>query len=506
MGREVEAKFLISDRPALDRLLAIPDLAGYTVGDTTTRQLTDCYWDTPGRALQRAGYACRLRSDGTGRLLTLKGLESTRDGIFQRDEFETALNPAVKLRKVRTWPADQARALAEPIVGKRPLVRLFCLDQIRHTRLLQADDRPVAELSLDEAWFDLAQPALELEVELLPGGTLDDLYRLAAVLRDEWQLQPASQSKFERGLAAAAGGRKHAPIRPDDPMSEAGRKTLRLHFERILAHEPGTRLGTDIEELHDMRVATRRMRAAFGIFEPYFDPAAIKPFLQGLRRTGRALGPVRDLDVFEENARRYLRTLPAGEAGALGGLLAAWQAEREQARTVMLAYLDSKGYGRFLWRFDRFLATPGKGALPAPHDSPDSWQVQHMAPALIGTRYEAVRAYEPRLASADIATLHALRIDFKLLRYALEFFVPVLGPEAGKVINAVKRIQDHLGELHDADVAVHLLQDFLAREPGDTNGLLAYLQDRQQERQRLLETFPAAWANFDGEAVRRITA
>ena len=111
--------------------------------------------------------------------------------------------------------------------------------------------------------------------------------------------------------AAPSRKKLKAPgVLPDDPMSEAGRKVLRFHFERMLAHEPGTRLGEDIEELHDMRVATRRMRSAFGVFSPYFDPDALQPFFKGLRRTGRALGGVRDLDVFMEKAQRYRNMLP----------------------------------------------------------------------------------------------------------------------------------------------------------------------------------------------------
>ena len=54
-------------------------------------------------------------------------------------------------------------------------------------------------------------------------------------------------------------------------MDEAARKTLLFHFERMLKHEPGTREGEDAEELHDMRVATRRMRAALRVFDGYID-------------------------------------------------------------------------------------------------------------------------------------------------------------------------------------------------------------------------------------------
>ena len=83
-------------------------------------------------------------------------------------------------------------------------------------------------------------------------------------------------------------------------MARAAQKTLAFHFARVGEHESGTLEGTDIEELHDMRVATRRMRAALRIFDGYLDPQDVRPLLKGLRRTGRALGTVRDLDVAGE--------------------------------------------------------------------------------------------------------------------------------------------------------------------------------------------------------------
>jgi CHAD domain-containing protein len=292
-------------------------------------------------------------------------------------------------------------------------------------------------------------------------------------------------------------------ILADDPMSEAGRKILRLHFERMLAHEAGTRLGEDIEELHDMRVATRRMRAAFRVFNPFFTPKAIKPHLKGLKRTGWALGPVRDLDVFEDNASRYLATLPPERAGELAALLATWQTERQAARERMLAYLDSQRYTRFVKRFGRFLRTRNAGARPAPVGQPIPYQVQHIAPRLLYTRFEAVRAYEPLLDSASIELLHALRIDFKQLRYALEFFRSVLGREARMVIQEVKAMQDHLGDLNDADVAVRLLIEYLQRSPDSDEGLVTYLRDRERERARLLDTFPTAWEHYNRPKVSR---
>lgn len=306
--------------------------------------------------------------------------------------------------------------------------------------------------------------------------------------------------------------RETVGMEPDDPLAEAGRKALLYHFERMLLHEPGARLGEDIEALHDMRVATRRMRSAFRLFKPAYTPKTTRPFRNELRAIAGSLGAVRDLDVALEKARRY-----AGEHGGadLSPLLAQWEARRSEARDSLIIELESKRFARFVKHFERFLRTPGAGAAPEPEpDSPAPHQVRHVAPTLIAAHVAQVRAYEPIAAGASIAALHALRIEFKRLRYTLEFFEEVLGPEARRVIKEIKRMQDHLGDLHDADVAAleiaALLDQHEAAYSGtpsfarpDLSGVYSYLAAQVQERQRLLDTFPDAWASFLSEDVRR---
>lgn len=298
-------------------------------------------------------------------------------------------------------------------------------------------------------------------------------------------------------------------VEPEDSLAEAGRKLLRFHLARMVQHEDGTRLGEDIEELHDMRVAVRRMRAVFEVFGPAFKAGAIKPFLKGLRATGRALGRVRDLDVFIEKAQRYLQDLPAEERSGLDPLFEAWAQEREAARHKMLKYLDSEEYDIFKRNFSEWVNTPGAGAtVYAPSaDQTYADQVRYVAPVLVYQRLAGVRAHEARLAEASLEQLHELRLEFKRLRYTLEFFKEVLGPEVKAVIDDLKKMQDHLGDLNDANVACDQLSDFLERwgvqqaslpiaERRNSEPVVAYLAAKHAERHRLLLSFDAAWAHF----------
>src|SRR5512139_2183845 len=150
------------------------------------------------------------------------------------------------------------------------------------------------------------------------------------------ELQPALQEELESlspqeiaasGLRSEQLKLKSPGVQPDDSLAEAGRKVLRYHFVQMLRHEAGTRDGEDIEDLHDMRVATRRMRAAFEVFEDAFTPKSLRTYLKGLRTAGRTLGRVRDMDVFMEKAHHYLESLPSDRRQGLDPLLRHWQEE-----------------------------------------------------------------------------------------------------------------------------------------------------------------------------------
>jgi CHAD domain-containing protein len=303
-------------------------------------------------------------------------------------------------------------------------------------------------------------------------------------------------------------------LEASDTLAEAGRKTLLYHFAEMLEHEQGTRLGEDIEELHVMRVATRRMRAAFDLFEQAFDAKVIRRHLRGLKATGRTLGAVRDMDVFIEKANAYMANLSPEQRQGLQVLVEAWQDQREAAREAMLAHLDSPDYETFKRRFNNFVQSPGKGVRLLSPNCPVPPLARDASPVLIYSRFGSVRAFDQLLGNATLEQLHALRIEFKKLRYAVEFFREILGKEAKSVINVLKTMQDHLGDLNDAQVATQLLSDFLARmefshldlpltERHNPEPVVVYLAAKHAERHHLMLTFPTAWERFNQPEFRR---
>jgi CHAD domain-containing protein len=295
-------------------------------------------------------------------------------------------------------------------------------------------------------------------------------------------------------------------VQTDDHLAEAGRKVLRFHLARMVAREPGTREGNDNEELHGMRVATRRQRAAWRVFGGAFDQKRTARHPRRLKAVARHLGAVRDLDVLIQAGEGYQKKLPSDERPSFEPLLAKWRAQREAARVVLIKELDSDRYQRWVDEYIAFVQAEGIGTRSVGPVEPH--RVRDTMPSRIWGAYEGVRAYEPVMRWADVTTLHDLRIAAKWLRYTIEFVREALGPESAPVIERVVALQDHLGELHDADVAAGLARGFLVEHAGDLSeeesaAIGRYLVDRERELARLRRTVGPAWRGVSGLAFRR---
>jgi CHAD domain-containing protein len=274
----------------------------------------------------------------------------------------------------------------------------------------------------------------------------------------------------------------------------------------MLSHEAGTRLGEDIEELHDMRVATRKMRSAFFVFGDVYQPKITQFYQKELRKVGRALGRVRDLDVLIANGQGFQKSQPPESKHEIGPLLTYWELELGENRHGLLELLDHPRYLKFKESFNEFLQTPGLGIQT--QDSSTANQLsRHIVPTLIYTRLANVMSYDSRISMATIPELHALRIECKLLRYTLEFFKEILGAEVLEFIAEIKKIQDHLGELNDAQVACQLMAAFLERfekqqakvplnERSSPSGVVAYQSYCYGIRHQKMRTFPEVWESF----------
>jgi CHAD domain-containing protein len=295
-----------------------------------------------------------------------------------------------------------------------------------------------------------------------------------------------------------------SPIEPQDTMAEAGRKALLNEFVKMLHHEAGSRAGEDPEEVHDMRVAIRRMRSTLGLLADYYKTKAITPYLKDMRKIARALGAVRDLDVMIADIQRYGETRAPEMGSALQPICDALDQQRIEARKELIRLLDKGSYRRFVEDFAGFVTKTGKGARAVETDEIHPFRVRHLLPRLIYEHLAAVRAYDGAVADADPLTLHALRIEFKRLRYVVSIFTDVLGGSINDYIDELKAIQDHLGGIADIRAAKDRLSDLTdALAPEEHDVLRQYVEHLDEAQDSLRDSFLDVWKHFNTKTVQR---
>ncbi len=207
VNAEIEAKYAVPNAGIFERLLSLEKIGEYSLKEPATKTIADHYLDSASGSIRRGGFACRLRQDVArdAWVGALKGLGNADGAVHTRTEHEVPIPPNAPPDQ---WPPSPARDLALSLLHSQPLRELFVIHQTRHIRLICLRDLRIAELSLDEVVFEIGErrtKSLELEIELVETGTLDDLHALGEALA-QYGLQPEPRSKFERGVALSETG------------------------------------------------------------------------------------------------------------------------------------------------------------------------------------------------------------------------------------------------------------------------------------------------------------
>jgi triphosphatase len=454
-----------------------PSSAGVTIVPEPARELRDVYYDTEDWRLYRAGYALRVRRDNESAEATMKALMPSEGGIRRRREISEPLKGVQTPKGIPGPVGERVRRVA----GTADLRPLFEVSTRRRTFALCSETpssgeivedtsgniRPqnseqdaivLAEVVLDESEIFAnggdSTHLSRVEVEVGSDAAIHDGVRdFVEVLKEALKLRPTRTSKFRTGLSVAGLSPEVAldlgPTEIDATLSCGGVAfaILRRHFGEMLAHEPGVRLGEDPEELHDMRVATRRLRAALKLYSDFL-PKRSERYERDLRWVAGALGEVRDLDVHLEG----LSEEASRNGEVLEEVVSLLRERRNEARRGMLEALDSNRYERLIASFS---ATLRRGRSPTP-TSP----ILEVAPNLIRDRYKKVRKSANRLSEdSPPEHYHDLRKKGKRLRYALEPLQEIYGKQAQKMVKLLKKIQDDLGDHQDFIVASGLMEE-----------------------------------------------
>jgi CHAD domain-containing protein len=549
--------------------MALPDLQdvqpGVTILTLPSQRLTATYYDTADLRLARWGVTVRYRSgeEGGGKwTVKLPDTGAVRGGLA-RQELEF------------TGPESRVPAAVASLVrGLARSAPLAPVSRIRTDRLRldvrSAAGEPALEIDDDEvsvlAGRRLASRFREIEVELMPAGDSALLEAVVARLREAGAGAPDPTPKVIRALGPRALEPPDVVVGEVTGRSSAGQAVqaaIAASVERLIRRDIGVRQGDDPEDVHQARVATRRMRSDLRTFRPLLDETWTAGLREELGWIAGLLGGVRDADVLGERLRAGAARLAPVDAKAAQALVRRVEDHRELARAELLKALDSPRYARLLDAlvdaaaapvFARPAAeapasVPAAPSVPAPPpvapeakpagepgitDPAASARATPVAPVDEGPAPEVLvlapppehgpadrkaSSALPRLArgpwrhlEAAVAALgpeppdealHEVRIRAKRCRYASEAVAPVVGKQASRLAAEVAELQGVLGDFHDAVVAEEWLRAATAK--GSTAQALAAGQLIAAERaaaERGRTEWKAAWKAASARKLR----
>jgi triphosphatase len=469
-GREVEWQLASTDLGSVRRWLDDHStIDGLVLEPRSTLKIFDTYFDTDDWRIHRAGFALRIRSEDGKSEATLKSLRSNSTEMADRRELSETLESTESESIARSTGPVGMRVHA--VSGAHPLQPLFEVHTSRQRYAVHAanDEKPLGEIALDETVISRphGQPQTSIqrvEVEALTEAH-EPLQTLVKALRSGCSLESASDTKFSQGLKSVG----LAPAPPPELVPTAVTASMRIdevalaNLRRYLSawdlHEPGARMGDDPEELHDLRVAGRRLDAILRQFGTYL-PASLVRIRPTLKKVLRALGEARDLDVALLELDAFSRGLSEADQANLEPLKQHLSSERARARTKMLSVLDSSAVQKDLGKLRLGLAQPSDAT-----EAPGAPAVD-VVPELIRTRYKKVRKGANGLTpDSPMESYHAVRGRVKKLRYALESVAVIFGKPANAMVRSLRRWQEKLGMQQDADVAGRRLQALAAVPP-----------------------------------------
>ncbi len=276
----------------------------------------------------------------------------------------------------------------------------------------------------------------------------------------------------------------------------------------------GVRKAKDNEHIHRMRVASRRLRTALTIFHGCMPAKRSAHWLGVVRTLTRALGAARDTDVQMGVVQKvYKNATDAQVKPGVRRLLLRLKQQRSKLQGRVLESIDeierSGTLGQIRSRFE-----------PIVKENKEINEVQaglyHLAFETITARLNEFLAYEVYIRRVEYKKeLHAMRITAKKLRYTIEIFEGIHSEGLNDALQAVRKTQQLVGEIHDCDMWIDYLPHFSEKETRRMHkfyghsgpfrvikpGLEYFLANRQKERSNLYQGFLSSWRKWHQQEI-----
>jgi CHAD domain-containing protein len=524
-AQEIERKY---ESAAGKQLPPLRDLPGVSrVEGPQLLRLRAIYFDTADLRLAKRGITLRRRTGGddAGWHLKLPVSSDARVEMHEPLGRPAAGVPTGLLTFVLAYTRGAPLQPIAQITTSR-----------RRRRLLDADGVVLADVAADSVTAltleALGEPAAsqswrEVEVEL-SAADLKLLDHAEEVLTAAGFVRARSSSKLANLLAERLPPGDGARLREDGLSAGAVLHSyVQGQIGTLLSYDARVRVD-EPDAVHQMRVATRRLRSALREFAELLEPAAIGNLDEELRWLAGVLGEVRDIEVLREGLLAELAGLPADlvvgpvqsrVTDQLGG-------EYDAARERMLGAMVTERYFALLDRLDQLeaelpLTELADGAAPdvlSGHVQRSWRRLAKRASRVLATTSEGEQATSEATAGGDsqlaaaAEQIHDARKSAKRARYVLDAVRPAMGRKARRLSKRLARIQDVLGTHQDTVVARDVVKRLCAeaRQAGEdtfTYGVL-YQAEADHGRQAMSQ-FPQVWqrasAKRRSKSYRRLT-
>ena len=468
------------------------------------------YYDTTDLRLARFGITVRHRAGEEEPGWTVKFPSSAARGpALVRSEIEI---PAPR----DPFPARVAD-LVLAYTRSRPLVPVAALRTRRRPfALCDSAGMSHGQIVDDEVTATRESSAVygfrELEVEIESGGRFGRELMQSAVTRLEaaGATTGSPMPKLVRVLGVRATRPPQVSVAelPEQPSAvELVHHALAGSVVQLLRHDPGARLGTDPEDVHQLRVAARRLRSDLRTFAPLLERERVDAVRAELGWLGRQVGEARDADVLGARLTELCRTLPDADQAGAARLLLRHGEQSEAAREVMLSCLRDRRYLRLIDTLVKLAASPPMRASANP-----SSDAEASRPGMSGDlAARLVRRPWRRLTRAvaelgpDPADqqLHDVRILAKRARYAADAVVPVAGKRAKRFAKRMADVQTVLGDHQDTAVAEDWLRAAAQADPEARLAAGQLIAAERARRAELRAQWPVVWRKASAKKKRK---
>lgn len=492
MPIETELKLQLINTP-ISQFLAHPALQQATVTHHP-QHLYNTYYDTPNRDLAQQRIGVRIRRIGEEYIQTVKTGGKNVGGLQQRNEWEISI-PAdrLDLEHLKQVLPEAAQAFINA------LTPMFTTDFTRRIWDIWLAGEHHIELALDEGEIRSGQSSMSLqEIELeLKQGSPSKIYQFALYLQETLPLVIEQRSKAERGNQLYTGdftahSYKAAPLQLNKQytVEDAFIEIMYHNLAHLQANEAAALQGEDIEGVHQMRVALRRMRSCLSLFAEVIPKASNGELRAQLKQVGLKLGDARNWDVFLLEINKMRQS--SHHARNVESILPELLTQRAHSHAHVQTMLASVAYSRLLLQLGKWLEErtwrnrlghKGLQRLQQP--------IVKFATQVLTERAQEVKNMGETFNEMDALQRHALRILVKKLNYACRFFAALFPKKETLVyIGLLGALQDCLGLMNDAVVAHELLdqanirEETLARQ--FINGWNAQLLQAELLKSRLL--------------------